>query len=204
MNSWAKVEPETEAEELPLLQELDRLAGAGCVDCRRKLCGHEVLFCNALGFKNAPRCLPCLASGLERVPAELRDDLFRYIQQRPCYERAWHETSRREGMAPNRVPTCLWPGEAPVPARAALAREAATENGLAPSAAASWDAGTMSCGDLVLALRGRLGALAPGAVLKIIAHDPAAPEDLPAWCRLTGNRLLQSQHPEYYIQRKGG
>lgn len=204
MKPWLNGEPETEADELPLLQELDRLAGAGCVDCGRILCGHEVLFCNALGFKNAPRCLACLASGLERVPAELRDDLYRYLQQRPCYERAWHETSRREGMAPARLPTCLWPREAAAPGAAALGRELATGHGPLPSAAATWDAGTMSCGDLVLALRGRLGTLAPGAVLKIIAHDPAAPEDLPAWCRLTGHRLLQSQHPEYYIQRKGG
>ena len=43
----------------------------------------------------------------------------------------------------------------------------------------------------------------PGAVMEVIAHDPAAPEDLPAWCRLTGHRLVRAAHPNYLIQRKG-
>lgn len=60
----------------------------------------------------------------------------------------------------------------------------------------------MACGDLVLALRGRLNALAGGTVLKVTARDPAAPLDLPAWCRLTGHRLLAAEHPDYFIQRK--
>jgi len=68
--------------------------------------------------------------------------------------------------------------------------------------AAVWDAGDMACGDLVLALRGRLNALAPGSVLKVTAHDTAAPYDLPAWCRLTGHRMLTAKHPDYFIQRK--
>ena len=67
---------------------------------------------------------------------------------------------------------------------------------------AEWDAGDMGCGDLVLALRGRLNTLPPGAVLKVSARDPAAPLDLPAWCRLTGHRLVRAAHPEYHIQRK--
>ncbi len=201
MKPWPAAEPETEADELPLLQELARLAGAGCVGCRRELCSHQVLFSIALGFKDAPRCLVCLARGLDRPPLELRDDLYRYIQFRSCYQRAWREASRREAMDPNRLPTCLWFAQEPVPAAPLRAREEATEVGQAPAGAAVWDAGDMSCGDLVLALRGRLGALAPGAVLKVIARDPAAPEDLPAWCRLTGHRLLEARHPEYHIQR---
>jgi tRNA 2-thiouridine synthesizing protein A len=62
----------------------------------------------------------------------------------------------------------------------------------------------MGCGDLVLALRLRLQKLEPGAVLKVTARDPAAPEDLPAWCRLTGHRLVWASHPEYLIERKRG
>jgi tRNA 2-thiouridine synthesizing protein A len=60
----------------------------------------------------------------------------------------------------------------------------------------------MGCGDLVLALRGRLAALRPGAVLRVVARDPAAPEDLPAWCRLTGHTLARADHPVYDIRRK--
>jgi tRNA 2-thiouridine synthesizing protein A len=54
----------------------------------------------------------------------------------------------------------------------------------------------------VLELRNRLKALSPGAVLEVTARDPGAPEDLPAWCRLTGHQLLQAAHPRYLIQRK--
>ena len=65
-----------------------------------------------------------------------------------------------------------------------------------------WDAGEMGCGELVLELRARVERLRPGAVLKLIARDPGAPADLPAWCRLTGHRLVAGQHPVYLIERK--
>jgi tRNA 2-thiouridine synthesizing protein A len=67
---------------------------------------------------------------------------------------------------------------------------------------AQWDAGDMGCGELVLGLRTRLKALRSGQVLRLIAHDPGAIEDLPAWCRLTGHHLIHAEHPMYCIQRK--
>jgi tRNA 2-thiouridine synthesizing protein A len=66
----------------------------------------------------------------------------------------------------------------------------------------AWDAGGMGCGDLVLELRIRLGRLAPGGILNLTAQDPGAPEDIPAWCRLTGHSLLEAKHPEYKIRRR--
>ena len=74
----------------------------------------------------------------------------------------------------------------------------------APRADAEWDAGGLGCGDLVIELRGRIRALRAGQVLKLTATDPGAPEDLPAWCRLTGHRLVAVRHPEYWIRRKDG
>lgn len=65
-----------------------------------------------------------------------------------------------------------------------------------------WDAGEMGCGELVLELRTRMRALAPGQVFRLVAHDPGAPEDLPAWCSMTGHSLLSAEHPVYHIQRK--
>lgn len=53
-----------------------------------------------------------------------------------------------------------------------------------------WDAGHMGCGELVLLLRARLKSM-PGGVLRVIARDPGAPDDLPAWCRMTRNELIR-------------
>lgn len=70
--------------------------------------------------------------------------------------------------------------------------------------AQDWDAGDMGCGDLVLELRQRLQQMDPGAVIRVRATDLGAPEDIPAWCRLTLNPLIKSDHPFYWIQRKKG
>jgi tRNA 2-thiouridine synthesizing protein A len=67
---------------------------------------------------------------------------------------------------------------------------------------AEWDAGDLGCGELVLALRGRMQLLRPGQVLKLTALDPGARADVPAWCRLTGHPLVREQHPVYLIRRK--
>lgn len=67
---------------------------------------------------------------------------------------------------------------------------------------AEWDAGDMGCGELVLELRSRLEPLKPGQVLKLTARDPGAPADIPAWCRLTGQVLVDRRHPVYLIRRK--
>jgi tRNA 2-thiouridine synthesizing protein A len=65
-----------------------------------------------------------------------------------------------------------------------------------------WDAGDMGCGELVMHLRVRLKAMQPGQSFKLIARDPGAREDLPAWCRLTGHRLRYADHPVYLIERR--
>lgn len=71
-----------------------------------------------------------------------------------------------------------------------------------PLPAATWDAGELGCGDLVLELRMRLAELQPGQVLWLTSRDLGAPEDIPAWCRVTGNPLTRADHPNYWIRRK--
>jgi tRNA 2-thiouridine synthesizing protein A len=66
----------------------------------------------------------------------------------------------------------------------------------------TWDAGNLACGELVLELRMRLARMQPGQVMKLIALDPGAPADLPAWCRMTGHSLAGADHPVYLIRRK--
>jgi tRNA 2-thiouridine synthesizing protein A len=65
-----------------------------------------------------------------------------------------------------------------------------------------WDAGDMGCGELVFHLSIRLKPMRPGQLLKLTARDLGVPEDLPAWCRLTGHHLTYADHPIYLIRRK--
>jgi NifU-like protein involved in Fe-S cluster formation/TusA-related sulfurtransferase len=78
------------------------------------------------------------------------------------------------------------------------------ENRQSERVADVWDAGDLGCGDLVLELRGRLRAI-PGRVLRVIAFDPGAPEDIPAWCRLTGHALVHQEEAtsSYWIRARG-
>lgn len=71
------------------------------------------------------------------------------------------------------------------------------------------DAGETACGDLIMLIFQRMKSLRPGQILEVIAHDPGAPVDIPAWCRQTGNHLLYTHRsPEqesvmmFYIQKK--
>jgi tRNA 2-thiouridine synthesizing protein A len=66
----------------------------------------------------------------------------------------------------------------------------------------AWDAGDMGCGELVFLLSERMRALGPGKVLGLTATDLGAPEDIPAWCRMTGHVLLSSRPPRYLIRSK--
>ena len=65
-----------------------------------------------------------------------------------------------------------------------------------------WDAGHMGCGEVIILLRMRMQKLEEGEVLKLTAYDPGAPVDLPAWCRMTGRRMVRADHPFYWIEQK--
>jgi NifU-like protein involved in Fe-S cluster formation/TusA-related sulfurtransferase len=67
-----------------------------------------------------------------------------------------------------------------------------------------WDAGGLGCGELVIELRNRLRAM-PGATMRLIALDPGAPEDIPAWCRMTGHQLVAEEREtcSYWIKARG-
>ena len=71
-----------------------------------------------------------------------------------------------------------------------------------PTVHATWDAGDLACGELLLRLRSRVDALEAGQVLRLVARDGSTPAELPAWCRLTGHTLLAAEHPVYLIRRK--
>jgi len=65
----------------------------------------------------------------------------------------------------------------------------------------TWNAGDMGCGELLLGLRKRLRAM-PGRVLKLVATDAGAPEDIPSYCRMTGHVLVRAAAPAYWIRAR--
>jgi tRNA 2-thiouridine synthesizing protein A len=205
-----------------LIRDLERLRDVACAGCGQRVGPHQTLMGMAIGFKDAPRCLPCLGAALGQESGWLRDWLLGYIRQRECFWEAWNWANRAAGLAGGVLPPELQaPGAAagvrPSPGAETSERLTALENspalgreddsapgdGRTPLLAdAEWDAGDMGCGDLVLELRQRLHALRPGQLFKLSARDPGAPQDLPAWCRLTGHTLWRAEHPTYWIQRK--
>lgn len=170
---------------------LAAMGSAPCAGCGQGLCGHDRLRSRAIAGTHPPRCLACLGLGLRREPAELGRALDGYIRRRACFANAWagiDSSACGHILAGDGFQGASNPGD---PAEWATASH-------------FWDAGDLGCGDLVLPLRSRLGAMAPGARLRLRATDPAAPVDLPAWCRLTGHTLVAGSHPEYLIQRRSG
>lgn len=175
-----------------LLADVARLRGGPCPGCRVPLDGRGVLAAIWLGFRDAPRCAPCVARSLDREPAGFFADVRAALRRRDCFREAWETVLDQEGIV-----------EIGEPSTAAAATATATATAAtAATADAAWDAGDLGCGDLVLELRMRLRAMAPGTLLALRARDPGAPEDIPAWCGLTGHGLVSARHPDYLIRRK--
>ena len=60
---------------------------------------------------------------------------------------------------------------------------------------AAFDGGALDCGSgLLLLIRQHIDPLAPGTLLEIRSEEPSVREDLPAWCRMTGNELVSEAH----------
>ena len=165
-----------------LLAALEGTGAPACPECGAAVCGHEFVMSTAMGYGDAPRCASCLAGAVGRDRDSFVADVFEYIRRQTCYWEGWLWASQNEGYGDDERPRCIW--------------EANVQHD------AEWDAGEMGCGDLVLQLRLRLKEMAPGQVLQLTAKDPGAPEDLPAWCGLTGHELVGAEHPLYWIRRK--
>lgn len=191
--------PDTLAKRVEVvLAALAAATGTQCHCCGRAVCAHDVLASLVLGFQSEPRCDSCLSKETGRDAAVLRDELTAFALSKECLTIGWRWAARRDAH-------CEWssarlvsgeqltPGGNGRPPRAVLN---------APAYDAEWNAGDLACGELVLELRRRLRALPPGSIIKVTALDPAAPQDVPAWCRLTGHALVHARHPSYFIRRK--
>lgn len=59
---------------------------------------------------------------------------------------------------------------------------------------ASFDGGDLDCGNgLLLLIRRHIDPLPRGALLEILSTEISVEEDLPAWCRLTGNEFVSME-----------
>lgn len=181
-----------------LQAQVDRITGQRCRRCGEVLCGHAAVLSIVFGCRPAPHCAPCLAIAHGEDAPTLLHRALEWIRRRDCYHHVWRRAGESEGHGAADEPGCLPFGRVDARAPAAAASDPP------PFADADYDAGDLGCGDLVLELRGQLGKLPPGALLRVTARDPAAPIDLPAWCGLCGHTLRHAAHPEYWIQRRPG
>jgi TusA-related sulfurtransferase len=55
------------------------------------------------------------------------------------------------------------------------------------------DARRLLCPLPVIRVQDRVRALAPGTVLQAVCTDPGALQDISAWCRLNGHRVLETR-----------
>jgi tRNA 2-thiouridine synthesizing protein A len=157
-----------------------------------------VLASLVLGFEREPRCAECLSREIQRGLSTLRDEVAAFALSKECLTIGWRWAAAHDAQ-------CEWPRERTRGGdRAMQARtEASAADPLpAPVHDAEWNAGDLACGELVLELRQRLRSMSCGSIIKVTALDPAAPQDMPAWCRLTGNPLVYANPPQYFIRRK--
>jgi tRNA 2-thiouridine synthesizing protein A len=54
----------------------------------------------------------------------------------------------------------------------------------------------------VIALARRVSEVPVGTVVRVLADDPAAAVDIPAWCRLRGQQFAGSPAPDAYEVRR--
>lgn len=172
-----------------IVAQLQHWTSKPCLACNSSLLAEDVLYSNALGFKTCPKCLSCLAKGMERNQADLKATLLQHIRRRPCLCKAFELSM---GALPTQLDCNSNPSN----------NLALPSTDLPYNADSTWNAGDLGCGDLVLLLRGKLRSMLPGELLELTALDPGAPEDIPAWCNMTGNRLVFQQHPLYFIRNK--
>jgi tRNA 2-thiouridine synthesizing protein A len=66
------------------------------------------------------------------------------------------------------------------------------------------DAGEKGCGELLILVFKAMKAMQPSEILEVVAYSAGAPEDIPAWCRMTHNPLVavECTKPAHFFIRK--
>lgn len=84
-------------------------------------------------------------------------------------------------------------------------------SGAVGSPALEIDCRDLRCPMPIIELARHLADVEPGQVIGVVAHDPAARVDVPAWCRMRGQEyvgedLAEDGAPRYLVRRlvRGG
>ncbi len=67
--------------------------------------------------------------------------------------------------------------------------------------ALSLDCRGMRCPRPIIELGRRIADVDVGAVVELLADDPAAGPDTAAWCRMRGHELIASAGPRFLVRR---
>jgi tRNA 2-thiouridine synthesizing protein A len=73
----------------------------------------------------------------------------------------------------------------------------------APGSAEILDCLGQRCPLPVIALARRLPQVEIGAVVRVLADDPAAANDIPAWCRMRGQEFVGATGTAFDVRRTG-
>lgn len=112
-----------------------------------------------------------------------RDEVERFLEVLPAAVRAARPEESQSRIQAVAQPV---PEAAPSPGRPASDPPPSDEPAL------EIDALGKLCPLPVIELGKRIGEVAPGAVVRVLADDPAAKLDIPAWCRMTGHDYLDA------------
>ena len=63
----------------------------------------------------------------------------------------------------------------------------------------SIDCTGLFCPMPIVRTKQEMAAMKPGEVLEIVADDPGFASDLPAWCRLTGEKFIEIKQEGPYL-----
>ena len=184
-----------------VIAEVERQWAQPCAGCARGLIGHDIVISLLMGHKDRPHCAHCLAAATQRPLADFARHVRTNVSRLDCFRAGWQHADRRlRGTGDSAAG--LWSFEFPMESEDSDDESPELIHDSSIPAAAYFDAGDMSCGDLVLELRNQMRELSAGDVLQVRATDPGAPADLPAWARVTGNTLVRHERPLYWFRRR--
>ncbi len=61
------------------------------------------------------------------------------------------------------------------------------------------NARNLMCPLPVIRAQDQIATMQPGEKLRVVCTDPGALNDIPAWCRINGHKVLETQQDDYEV-----